>query len=185
MVASSVVLTVVVLNYHHRTAETHVMPMWVRSVFLQWLPWILRMSRPGRQNAKKIRKINSTLHQLETETHCLVSNGILLPENLRWDSLLFSLLFISLFLWLVWVNIIAIQKDSEQLILNSCFFVNFFLGLTHTQERDRSCMFRKTQFIASTTMGNQYLPAKVFDLDDHRINATCNNINQELQNILR
>ena len=48
MVASSVVLTVVVLNYHHRTAETHVMPMWVRSVFLQWLPWILRMDRQAR-----------------------------------------------------------------------------------------------------------------------------------------
>ena len=33
MVASSVVLTVVVLNYHHRTAETHVMPMWVRETY--------------------------------------------------------------------------------------------------------------------------------------------------------
>lgn len=29
MVASSVVLTVVVLNYHHRTADIHEMPPWV------------------------------------------------------------------------------------------------------------------------------------------------------------
>lgn len=29
MVASSVVLTVVVLNYHHRTADIHLMPPWV------------------------------------------------------------------------------------------------------------------------------------------------------------
>jgi len=29
MVASSVVLTVVVLNYHHRKADIHEMPQWV------------------------------------------------------------------------------------------------------------------------------------------------------------
>ena len=33
MVASSVVLTVLVLNYHHRTPETHDMPTWVGPAF--------------------------------------------------------------------------------------------------------------------------------------------------------
>lgn len=33
MVASSVVLTVVVLNYHHRTADIHEMPDWVSNSF--------------------------------------------------------------------------------------------------------------------------------------------------------
>ena len=45
MVAASVVTTIMVLNYHHRLVDTHEMPHWVRALFLQWLPWILRMSR--------------------------------------------------------------------------------------------------------------------------------------------
>ncbi|XP_054742321.1 uncharacterized protein LOC129247286 [Anastrepha obliqua] len=48
MVASSVVSTILILNYHHRNADTHEMSEWIRIVFLCWLPWILRMSRPGR-----------------------------------------------------------------------------------------------------------------------------------------
>lgn len=67
MVASSVVSTILILNYHHRNADTHEMSTWVRYdygwvglildiimcglqikvVFLYWLPCILRMSRPG------------------------------------------------------------------------------------------------------------------------------------------
>ena len=54
MVASSVVTTIMVLNYHHRMVDTHDMPDWVKSLFLQWLPWLLRMSRyslePGGDN---------------------------------------------------------------------------------------------------------------------------------------
>nr|XP_042909529.1 neuronal acetylcholine receptor subunit alpha-7-like [Parasteatoda tepidariorum] len=46
MVAFSVVMTVVVLNYHHRSSDTHEMPHWIRSMFLIWLPWLLRMQRP-------------------------------------------------------------------------------------------------------------------------------------------
>ncbi|XP_047984808.1 neuronal acetylcholine receptor subunit alpha-7 isoform X1 [Leguminivora glycinivorella] len=47
MVASSVVSTILILNYHHRHSDTHEMSDWIRCVFLYWLPWILRMSRPG------------------------------------------------------------------------------------------------------------------------------------------
>lgn len=69
MVASSVVSTILILNYHHRNADTHEMSEWVRQeewqmvkkknftlfvhfqikvIFLYWLPCILRMSRPTR-----------------------------------------------------------------------------------------------------------------------------------------
>ena len=51
MVASSVVTTIMVLNYHHRMVDTHDMPDWVKSLFLQWLPWLLRMSRYSLQEA--------------------------------------------------------------------------------------------------------------------------------------
>ncbi|XP_022915095.1 neuronal acetylcholine receptor subunit alpha-7 [Onthophagus taurus] len=46
MVASSVVSTILILNYHHRNADTHEMSSWVKVVFLYWLPWVLRMQRP-------------------------------------------------------------------------------------------------------------------------------------------
>ena len=34
MVASSVVCTIMILNYHHRQADTHEMPSWVREKFI-------------------------------------------------------------------------------------------------------------------------------------------------------
>ncbi|KAM9777196.1 acetylcholine receptor subunit delta, partial [Neosynchiropus ocellatus] len=37
---------VVVLNLHFRSPSTHVMSQWTKRVFLEWLPRLLRMSRP-------------------------------------------------------------------------------------------------------------------------------------------
>ncbi|XP_070162492.1 nicotinic acetylcholine receptor alpha7 subunit isoform X1 [Polyergus mexicanus] len=56
MVASSVVSTILILNYHHRNADSHEMSEWIRVVFLYWLPCILRMSRPVQDEDKEVHK---------------------------------------------------------------------------------------------------------------------------------
>ncbi|KAL7640433.1 UNVERIFIED_CONTAM: hypothetical protein RMT77_008708 [Armadillidium vulgare] len=65
MVASSVVSTVLILNYHHRSADTHVMSPMVKSVFLQWMPWFLRMHRPGEKITRKTIMMNNKMRELE------------------------------------------------------------------------------------------------------------------------
>ncbi|KAJ8955313.1 hypothetical protein NQ318_003406, partial [Aromia moschata] len=86
MVASSVVLTVVVLNYHHRTADIHEMPQWIKSVFLQWLPWILGMSRPGKKITRKTIMMNSRMKELELKersSKSLLANVLDIDDDFR------------------------------------------------------------------------------------------------------
>merc|ERR1740128_521481 len=65
MVASSVVTTIMILNYHHRLADTHEMPDWVRQLFLQWIPWLLRMSRPGEKITRKTIMMQNKMKELD------------------------------------------------------------------------------------------------------------------------
>jgi len=86
MVASSVVTTIMILNYHHRQADTHQMPPWVKMLFLQWLPWLLRMSRPGEKLTMKTIMMQSKMKELdmkETSSKSLLANVLDMDDDYR------------------------------------------------------------------------------------------------------
>ncbi|XP_043201701.1 neuronal acetylcholine receptor subunit alpha-7-like, partial [Amphibalanus amphitrite] len=86
MVASSVVSTVLILNYHHRCGETHEMAPWVRSLFLQWMPWLLRMSRPGEKITRKTILMNNKMKELELKersSKSLLANVLDMDDDFR------------------------------------------------------------------------------------------------------
>ncbi|KFW69101.1 Neuronal acetylcholine receptor subunit alpha-4, partial [Pygoscelis adeliae] len=65
-VTLSIIITVFVLNVHHRSPRTHTMPDWVRRIFLDIVPRLLFMKRPStvKDNCKKLiesmHKISNT-----------------------------------------------------------------------------------------------------------------------------
>ncbi|XP_052124765.1 acetylcholine receptor subunit alpha-type acr-16 isoform X6 [Frankliniella occidentalis] len=88
MVASSVVSTILILNYHHRSADTHEMSPWVRCLFLQWLPCILRMSRPLPEDTPAggspgSRKSPQSLELKERSSKSLLANVLDIDDDFR------------------------------------------------------------------------------------------------------
>nr|CAD7567497.1 unnamed protein product [Timema californicum] len=119
MVASSVVSTILILNYHHRNADTHDMSPWektrpvhpteirtsispssavelnttsalanyateIKTIFLHWLPCLLRMSRPGLE-ADASRK-NLQMRELELKersSKSLLANVLDIDDDFR------------------------------------------------------------------------------------------------------
>ncbi|XP_062378507.1 neuronal acetylcholine receptor subunit alpha-2a [Sardina pilchardus] len=68
-VTLSIVITVFVLNVHHRSPSTHEMPRWVHAVFLELIPRWLFMRRPA-PNAKRRRllRLSTSKSWLHEET---------------------------------------------------------------------------------------------------------------------
>nr|1OED_A Chain A, Acetylcholine receptor subunit alpha [Torpedo marmorata]1OED_D Chain D, Acetylcholine receptor subunit alpha [Torpedo marmorata] len=52
-VISSIIITVVVINTHHRSPSTHTMPQWVRKIFIDTIPNVMFFSTMKRASKEK------------------------------------------------------------------------------------------------------------------------------------
>uniref|UniRef100_A0A668V607 Uncharacterized protein n=1 Tax=Oreochromis aureus TaxID=47969 RepID=A0A668V607_OREAU len=62
-VTLSIIITVFVLNVHHRSPQTHGMPHWVRRVFLDLVPQVLFMKRPPGTAKQHCKKLIEMMHR--------------------------------------------------------------------------------------------------------------------------
>ncbi|XP_075714038.1 neuronal acetylcholine receptor subunit alpha-7 isoform X1 [Rhinoderma darwinii] len=59
IVGLSVVVTVIVLQYHHHDPHGGKMPKWTRIILLNWCAWFLRMKRPGEDKVRSVCQHNN------------------------------------------------------------------------------------------------------------------------------
>ncbi|KAF7663027.1 hypothetical protein LDENG_00220340 [Lucifuga dentata] len=90
IVGMSVVATVIVLQFHHHNPDNGNMPHLVHLVLLQWVPWFLRMKRPGegadptlpQSQADTQSKILSSPTTTTTTTTMPTPGPSILPQSL-------------------------------------------------------------------------------------------------------
>uniref|UniRef100_A0A8P4KL53 Neuronal acetylcholine receptor subunit alpha-7 n=1 Tax=Dicentrarchus labrax TaxID=13489 RepID=A0A8P4KL53_DICLA len=77
IVGMSVVVTVIVLQFHHHDPQGGKMPKWVRVVLLNWCAWFLRMKQPGDERKRPGYKYrhSSQHHSSTSSIEMGTSNG--------------------------------------------------------------------------------------------------------------
>lgn len=91
LVTFSVIMSVVVLNLHHRSPNTHQMPLWVRRIFLHLLPPYLCMKRPKAEapvtlKLQPIRQPKITLGKMSDEYFIRKPDtSVLFPKPYRFN----------------------------------------------------------------------------------------------------
>nr|XP_047916274.1 CHRNA7-FAM7A fusion protein isoform X3 [Anser cygnoides] len=88
IVGLSVVVTVIVLQYHHHDPDGGKMPKWTRIILLNWCAWFLRMKRPGEDKVRpacqhKQRRCSLSSVEMNTVSGQQSSNGNMLYIGFR------------------------------------------------------------------------------------------------------
>uniref|UniRef100_A0A803J3Z9 Cholinergic receptor, nicotinic alpha 7 n=1 Tax=Xenopus tropicalis TaxID=8364 RepID=A0A803J3Z9_XENTR len=88
IVGLSVVVTVIVLQYHHHDPHGGNMPKWTRIILLNWCAWFLRMKRPGEDKVRPVcqhkeRRCSMTSVDVNTVSGQQSSNGNMLYIGFR------------------------------------------------------------------------------------------------------
>nr|CAD2182100.1 unnamed protein product [Meloidogyne enterolobii] len=85
-VGASVICTVIVLNFHHRKADSYFpMPSFMRIILLEWLPWLLCMQRPPRvklSDGTGEKLLKDIVGEINNNNECQSSTILNKPTNL-------------------------------------------------------------------------------------------------------
>ncbi|KAL4631109.1 acetylcholine receptor subunit beta isoform X1 [Arapaima gigas] len=91
LVTFSVILSVVVLNLHHRSPNTHQMPLWVRKIFIHLLPRYLGLLRPKAETPLSLephpkREMPMAINRAADEYFIRKPNTLLFPKPNRYQA---------------------------------------------------------------------------------------------------
>uniref|UniRef100_A0A8C5DXE0 Neuronal acetylcholine receptor subunit alpha-2-like n=1 Tax=Gouania willdenowi TaxID=441366 RepID=A0A8C5DXE0_GOUWI len=89
-VTLSIVITVFVLNVHHRSPQTHGMPHWVRRVFLDFVPRVLFMKRPPESSKDASTQQDTVIPTVSPSMQRAIEGVQYIADHLRAEDTDFS-----------------------------------------------------------------------------------------------